>query len=70
MATKSLHCAASESITHKVHKVRRDGIITISWTPIAKVSVESDGEAQVLWHGDAVAKFNVNKEDTLGSDGS
>ena len=45
----------------KVHLVRKDGVITVNWNPVAKVSVESDGSAQIMWHKEAVEKFEIDK---------
>ena len=62
VAARRLHKAASECMPLlKVHSVRKDGVITVNWNPVAKVSVESDGSTQVMWHKEAVEKFDIDK---------
>jgi hypothetical protein len=65
MATKRLHKAISEYSTAKAHMVKKDGVVTIDWVPIAKVEVSSGEPAQVLWHPQAIEKHNIDKEKVL-----
>jgi hypothetical protein len=65
MATKRLQRAIVETSGVACHMVKKDGVVTTNLVPLAKIDATCDGECQILWHGDALAKTTVSKEKVL-----
>lgn len=49
LGKKLFHILKSEITGQKLHLLKREGLVTVSWKPLARIEAHSDGSYTVLW---------------------
>ena len=62
LAAKRLHRAISELVTGKpVHHNKRSGVVSVDWTPIAKVEAKPNDDFIIQWNAASLAALGIDK---------
>jgi hypothetical protein len=45
--------------------VKKEGMVTVNWLPVAKIFVAADGDTEIRWCGETRERLGISKDKVL-----